>query len=89
MVYLLCFDQHYKHARHYIGYTKNARTMAKRLAYHKAGQGSKLMRAVSMAGIEFKVVRLWHKADRLFERALHNQHNSKRLCPICNSREVL
>jgi predicted GIY-YIG superfamily endonuclease len=37
IVYLLHFDQPYKHARHYVGWT--ARNVKRRLAEHEAGRG--------------------------------------------------
>ena len=39
-VYLLHFDQPYKHARHYVGWT--ARNVRCRLAEHAAGRGARL-----------------------------------------------
>lgn len=81
MVYLLHFDAPYRHARHYIGWTDSLET---RLAHHRAGTGARLTAAVSRAGIEMIVARVWPDGDRKFERRLHKQKNSgARLCPIC------
>ena len=46
-VYLLHFDQPYKHARHYVGWT--ARNVKRRLAEHEAGRGARLLAVVREA----------------------------------------
>src|ERR1700677_1755041 len=83
MVYLLCFDKKFKHAKHYIGYANTPKSFEKRLACHRKGQGAKLMAAIAKAGIEFKVARTWDTGDRNFERKLKNRKKSSELCPIC------
>ena len=75
--YLICLDQPYFHARHYVGYADD---IARRIATHRKGQGSPLLAAALAVGIDFRVVRVWPGADRHFERRLHNRHGS-RLCP--------
>lgn len=80
-VYLICFDKHYHHAKHYIGFTDAG--VEQRLEKHRLGVGAKLLRAVSKADIEFDVVRIWEDVDRHFERKLKNRKNAKRLCPRC------
>ena len=47
-VYLLHFDQPYKHARHYIGWAVN---LTARLAAHERGYGARLLAVVRDAGI--------------------------------------
>ena len=71
--YLICLDQPYFHARHYVGF---ANDIQRRIQTHRKGQGSPLL----AAGIDFRLVRVWPGADRHFERKLHNRHGS-RLCP--------
>ena len=56
-VYLLHFDQPYKHANHYIGWTK--RTVRCRLAEHEAGRGARLLAVVRAAGIGWQLARCW------------------------------
>ena len=56
-VYLLHFDQPYKHARHYVGWT--ARNVKRRLAEHEAGRGARLLAVVRAAGIGWQLARLW------------------------------
>ena len=85
MVYLIHFERPLHHARHYIGYCKDG-TLPSRLEKHMLGTGSKLMRAVTEAGIQWHVVKTWN-GDRTLERKLHNRHGSQ-LCHICNKRGV-
>lgn len=84
MVYLIHFQKSYYHSQHYIGYSENGHTLKKRIEHHQNGNGAKLLRAVSKAGIPFEIVRVWKDGDRNFERKLKNQKNAKRFCPICN-----
>ena len=49
LIYLLCFDRSYRHARHYLGYTEN---LEARLAAHRAGRGSPLVAAAVRDGID-------------------------------------
>lgn len=85
MVYLLCFHQHYKHARHYIGFCKEGGLDA-RIEKHRKGSGARLMEVITKAGIGFDVARVWSDGDRTFERKLKNMKNAKRLCPFCNNK---
>lgn len=81
-IYLLHFERPYRHARHYIGWTKK-NCLNARLDHHRAGSGSRLMAAVSAAGITFTIARLW-TGTRNDERALKRKKNAPaRLCPIC------
>lgn len=78
-VYLLHFDQPYKHARHYLGYTVN---VDQRLAMHAAGRGARLLEVLKANGINWTVA--WVRVgDRQLERRLKDRHESPRLCPIC------
>ena len=78
--YLLHFSKPYKHAKHYLG---SADDLPTRLQQHDTGQGARLTQVVREAGIELILARTWN-GDRAFERRLKRQHNSPRLCPICN-----
>lgn len=80
-VYLIHFDQPYKHARHYIGY---ADQLEQRIKHHKHGTGARLLQIVNQAGITWQVTRTWQGASRSFERKLKNNKHSARLCPVCN-----
>jgi predicted GIY-YIG superfamily endonuclease len=81
-VYLLCFGDHpYRHAKHYLGFTTD---LDARLAAHAAGRGARLLEVITAAGITFTLARTW-QGTRSLERKLKNQHNSCRLCPICQA----
>lgn len=82
MVYLIHFEVPFKHAQHYIGYSKDQNYEA-RIEHHRKGTGSALMKAILKAGIQWKVVRTWPNEDGNFERKLKNRKNAKCLCPIC------
>lgn len=75
VVYLLHFDEPYKHARHYLGWTRD---LDSRLADHRAGTGANLL-----AGIGFTLARTWSPADRNRERQIKNQGGLSRSCPTC------
>jgi predicted GIY-YIG superfamily endonuclease len=78
-VYLLHFDQPYKHARHYVGWTRNVR---RRLAEHMAGRGVPLTIAARGAGITLVLARMWPGGpDR--ERQIKRQGGHARHCPLC------
>lgn len=81
-VYLIHFDKPYKHARHYIGFTKD---IPLRMLRHQAGKGSRLMQVITEAGITWKIDRVWY-ADRTFERKL-KKHSATRYCTTCGGRE--
>ena len=83
-VYLLHFSKPYKHAKHYLG---SANDLSVRLQQHNAGQGARLTQVVREAGIDLILARTW-AGSRQFERKLKRQHNSPRLCPICNPPEI-
>jgi hypothetical protein len=81
MIYLIHFKSKLHHAQHYLGFCEDGNLDA-RIERHKQGNGSKLLRAVNIAGIEWEVVRVWD-GDRHFERALKNKKHAQRICPIC------
>lgn len=80
-VYLIHFSEPLHHARHYVGYTDNVR---RRIAEHRRGEGSPLVRAVNEAGIAWVVARLWIRGDRELERRIKAWHGSAVFCPMCN-----
>jgi predicted GIY-YIG superfamily endonuclease len=80
-VYLIHFSKPYKGVRHYIGFTQNLRN---RLAAHKSGRGSPLLKAAHDAGSRFTVARKWHKKTGDFESQLKAQRNHARFCPKCH-----
>jgi len=82
-VYLLHFDQPYKHARHYVGWT--ARNVKRRLAEHEAGRGARLLAVVREAGIGWQLARLW-PGGQARERQIKRQGGHARKCPLCDVR---
>jgi len=88
-VYLLHFDQPYKHAKHYLGSTGN---LEARLQLHRSGNGARLMEVVSKAGIGFEVARLWRtetcEEARALEHKLKQWHSGVKLCPICQHKPL-
>lgn len=80
VVYLIHFDEPYKHARHYIG---SAVDLDKRLEEHARGTGSRLMAVIMAAGIPWQLARTWD-GGRQLERRLKTLGGAARLCPICS-----
>ncbi len=80
-LYLIHFEAKYEHAQHYMGISND---LQRRLEEHLSGQGNPLMKAVTLAGIPWNVVRTWSDADRMREVQLKSRHNNPKLCPICN-----
>lgn len=78
-IYLLHFSKPFKHAQHYLGWSKS---LKKRVEHHRNGTGNPLVRAAVKAGVEVTVIRTW-QGDRHLERKLKNQKNARALCPIC------
>ncbi len=78
-VYLIHFDQPYKHARHYLGYASD---VSARLQLHASGQGARLMQVIVEAGITWRLARTW-SGGRDFERKLKSRKKASELCPFC------
>lgn len=79
MVYLIHFNEAFKHARHYIGFTDD---LDARLEDHRNGHGARLMAVIRAAGVTWRCVRTW-PGDRKLERKLKNRKDAPRLCPVC------
>ena len=87
IVYLLHFTQPISDnhtTQHYLGYTKS---LKQRIADHKNGNAARLTQVALERGIDFVVAKTWSDGSRSLERHLKNQHNSPRLCPICQGLE--
>lgn len=80
IVYLLHFNRPYKHAKHYLGSTRN---LDQRISEHLNGHGARLLEVLVLNNISFQLVRTW-KGDKKLERKLKNMKCSPKLCPICN-----
>lgn len=79
-VYLLHFEQPYKHARHYLGWTRD---LEQRLAAHRSGSGARLLAVLKEQGIGFVLARTWPNSTRARERQLKTQGGASRCCPVC------
>ena len=84
-VYLLHFDEPYRHAKHYIGFTED---LDRRLVEHQTGAGARLIEVIINAGRSFTLARTW-PGDRTLERRLHRRKASPRLCPLCRQQLTL
>jgi len=80
-IYLLHFDPPVGHARHYIGWAKDAEA---RLREHKAGRGGRLPAVAAERGHTITIVRTW-QGDRAMERKLKRRHEAPRMCPVCRA----
>jgi predicted GIY-YIG superfamily endonuclease len=81
-VYLIHFEEKFKHAQHYLGYADNIQN---RINRHKSSRGATLIKFVLAAGIKINLVRVWQDKDREFERKLKNRSHIPKLCPICGN----
>lgn len=86
-LYLIHFDHRLQNPnghgpRHYLGFVENG-GLDDRIRLHRSGQGSRLLLAVTQAGIQWRVV-LTLPGDRNTERRLKKHRNLPRYCPICN-----
>ena len=79
--YLIHFSKRLHHAGHYIGFTTN---FQQRMQAHRNNIGAKLLRALNLIGISWKVVRVWPGASNEFEFDLKALKKAPRLCPVCN-----
>lgn len=78
-IYLIHFDEPYKHARHYIGW---ARDLDARLEHHRNGTGARLLQVLKQNGIGWQLARTW-PGTRDQERRLKNRGSAARVCPLC------
>ena len=84
-VYLIHFDKPLKHARHYLGYSKD--DVRGRVQKHRTGNGARLMEAARKNGISWHVSRIW-EGDYELEHILKRQHNARHLCPTCIQEKI-
>ena len=91
MVYILHLDTPLAHARHYVGFSTNKRTLRERLIHHAKGTANcRFTQVLHDLGITFTLARVFRgkKYDRNFERKLKNTHDTARYCPICSGQEL-
>lgn len=82
-VYLLHFDEPYKHAGHYVGFTESPN--GERFEAHLVGAGARLLQVLGAVGIGWQPVRVW-RGRRDDERRLKRASHHRRACPVCNVR---
>ena len=82
VIYMLHFDQPYRHASHYVGWTAD---LFDRLDQHAAGHGARLVAVIWHAGIGFTLIRIC-EGTRHTERAIKNAGGAVRYCPACTPR---
>jgi predicted GIY-YIG superfamily endonuclease len=82
VIYMLHFDQPYRHARHYVGWTED---LMDRLDRHAEGRGARLIAVIWHAGIGFTLIRVC-EGTRRRERAIKNDGGATRFCPACTDR---
>ena len=82
-IYLLHIEPPYKHARHYMGWTKD---LDARMAEHLSGRGARLTQVILKAGCEIHLTRTW-EGDRNEERRLKNHKWAPRKCPLCKQQQ--
>ena len=88
-VYVLHFDRPLKHAKHYVGWSKDHPLKPNgRIDKHRKGQGSALTKALFQAEIGFEVSIIWEGVCRNFERRKKNSGGASRYCPICKDSKI-
>lgn len=85
-VYLIHFNEPYKHAQHYTGWAHSMDGLNTRLTEHACGNGARLMKVIAEQGITWKLARVWEEGDRELERRLKKWHGAKKYCPICRQK---
>ena len=75
VIYMLHFDQPYKHAKHYVGWTAD---LLDRLDTHAAGHGARLVAVIWQAGIGFTLIRVCEGTRQ--HRARHQER--RRRAPV-------
>jgi predicted GIY-YIG superfamily endonuclease len=85
-LYLLHFARPYKHARHYLGFTRFD-DVCRRVEKHQSGQGANLTRHVHRAAIEIYLA--WQgQGSRTEERRLKRCSHVSSWCPICVAERI-
>jgi predicted GIY-YIG superfamily endonuclease len=74
-------------ASHYIGFSEY--DLAARLERHRAGNGSKIMAAVTKQQIPWVLTRTWEGGSRDLERKLKARKQASAFCPICRGEQQL
>lgn len=84
-VYVLCFDRHFGHAKHYVGCTTDPRG---RLITHAKGQGANIVQKAAASGIGFRLAALGETnmaCMRRLERQTKDWHGAADFCCHCTA----
>lgn len=83
-LYLIHFDEPYKHAKHYTGWTTD---VPARLRAHATGNGARLMEVITEAGITWRLTKVI-PGTRTNERSRKGT-GARRWCPACQGRAAV
>jgi len=84
-LYLLHLDPPYKHARHYLGVTRNGRNVVHRWMEHMQGRGAVLTQHAVRSDCRLILARIWVNAEFAHEARLKGRGLAP-LCPVCRDR---
>jgi hypothetical protein len=87
LVYTIHLEVPLCHARHYVGWTASPWHLSLRLAHHRAGNGSRLLAAVTKAGIRFVVADV-QPGTRADERRKKDRKDCPRTCQLCRGQRL-
>lgn len=85
-VYIIHFDEHLSHARHYTGSSAN---LPARIDSHARGFAARLTTVIRELGIGWTLAAVYVRKPtcqltiRKLERQVKNQKNIRRFCPLC------
>lgn len=75
MVYIIQIIPPLHHAQYYVGYCEPHHLMS-RFKYHKAGRGSKLLKAAVEKGHRLEIIAINPQGTRVDERAIKNREST-------------
>ena len=85
-VYVIHFDKPLAHASHYIGSSVN---ISERLAVHRAGRGSPMLKAATERGIKWSLSHVMFCDDerqaRHLEKKIKRHKHNRDYCPLCRN----
>lgn len=88
MIYILHLDTPLHHARHYVGYSANKRTLNARIEHHRKGTAHcRFTEVLREKGIGFTLARVM-EGDRTMERKIKRTKSVRDYCPICSGGKV-
>jgi hypothetical protein len=70
-------------AQHYVGWTRNADTLRRRLGHHRAGSGARFLDVARERGVSSELVAVY-RGDRHLERRFKRHGDCPKMCPVCS-----